>query len=140
LVRRRKKIIGGISGLPITRGGVRLNHLFFLDDSLLFCRMNIDEWNNMQEILEMYEKSFGQKLNREKMSLFFSKNTKVEVWAHIKALAGVNSTQSYEKYLGLLSLIGRSRIRSFKNIEGLIWNRINGWKEKFLTYAGKKCF
>jgi hypothetical protein len=117
---------------------VQLNYLFFADDSLLFCRTNIDEWNNMQEILEMYEKSFGQRLNKEKMSLFFSKNTKVEVRAHIKALAGVNSTQSYEKYLGLPSLIGRSRIRSFKNIEGRIWNRINGWKEKFLTHAGKE--
>jgi hypothetical protein len=66
------------------------------------------------------KKSSGQRLNREKTSLFFSKNTKMEVRAHIKALAGVNSTQSYEKYLGLPSLIGRSRILSFKNIEGRI--------------------
>lgn len=88
--------------------GVRLNHLFFADDSLVFCRANIDEWNNLQGILEMYERSFGQRLNREKTSIFFSKKTKVEVRAHIKALAGVNDTKSYEKYLGLPSLIGRS--------------------------------
>lgn len=62
----------------------------------------------------------------------------MEVRAHIKALAGVNSTQNYEKYLGLPSLIGRSQVRSFKNIEGRIWDCINGWKEKFLTHAGKE--
>ena len=62
----------------------------------------------------------------------------MEVRAHIKALAGVNSTQNYEKYLGLPSLIGRSQVRSFKNIEGRIWDRLNGWKEKFLTQARKE--
>lgn len=92
----------------------------------------------MQEILEKYERSSGQRLSTAKTSLFFSKNTKVEVRAHIKAVAGVNSTQSYEKYLGLPSLIGRSRVRSFKNIQGRIWDRINGWKEKLLTHAGKE--
>jgi hypothetical protein len=134
----RAEVQQKILGLPISSGGVRLNHLFFADDSLLFCRANIDEWNSLQEILELYEKSFGQKLNREKTSIFFSKNTKVEVRAHIKALMGVNSTQNYEKCLGLPSLIGRSRVRSFKNIQGCIWDRLNGWKEKFLTQARKE--
>ena len=59
-----------ITGLPITRGGLRLNNLFFADDSLFFCRANLDEWNKMQEILEMYESSFGHRLNREKTSFF----------------------------------------------------------------------
>ena len=37
-----------IMGLPITRGGTRLNHLFFADDSLLFCKASIIEWRRIQ--------------------------------------------------------------------------------------------
>jgi hypothetical protein len=37
-----------IMGLPLMRGGTRLNHLFFADDSLLFCKANIDEWVHIQ--------------------------------------------------------------------------------------------
>ena len=72
----RAEVQKKISRLPISRERVRLNHLFFAYDSLLFCRANIDEWNSLQESLELYEKSSGQKLNREKTSIFFSKNTR----------------------------------------------------------------
>jgi hypothetical protein len=127
-----------ITGLPITRGGTRLNHLFFADDSLLFCRASIFEWIHIQESLEVYERASGQKLNREKTSIFFSRNTKAETKDHIKAVAGVGSINRYENYLGLPPLIGRSRVSSFNGIKGKIWERINGWKEKFLSQAGKE--
>jgi hypothetical protein len=68
---RRVEMEKLIMGLPITRGGLRPNHLFFVDDSLFFCRANLDEWNKMQEILEMYERSSEHRLNREKKSFFF---------------------------------------------------------------------
>lgn len=32
--------VGGLTGLPLTRRGTRLTHLFFANDSLLFCRAN----------------------------------------------------------------------------------------------------
>jgi hypothetical protein len=67
---------GSITGLPIARGGTRINHLFFADDSLLFCRANFMEWGNIQEILDIYEKASGQKLNRKKLPYFLAKTPK----------------------------------------------------------------
>jgi hypothetical protein len=36
-----------LSGVPITPGGTTLSHLFFADDSLLFCKANAVEWNKI---------------------------------------------------------------------------------------------
>jgi hypothetical protein len=89
-------------------------------------------------VLEGYEKASGQKLNREKTSIFFSWNTKVEAKSLILSAAGVNSTTRYEKYLGLPAFVGRSKASSFTVLKGKIWERMNGWKEKFLSQAGKE--
>lgn len=80
----------------------------------------------------------GQKLNKEKTPIFFSKNTSVEAKRHILAISGVQSTQSYDKYLGLSVMKGKSRIRTFKSIKDRIWSRISNWKMKFLLQAGKE--
>ena len=66
---------GLIRGISICRNGPRLTHLFFADDSLIFCRASIQECIHIQSILSEYEAASGQKLNREKTTLFFSKAT-----------------------------------------------------------------
>jgi hypothetical protein len=80
----------------------------------------------------------GQKLNREKTSIFFSRNTKMEAKTSILTKAGVSSTQRYERYVGLPTLIGCSSVTTFNGIKGRIWNKINGWKEKFLSHPSKE--
>ena len=72
MARREKWIIV----LSITRGGTRLNHLFVVDNSFLFCKTNTMEWVQIQHILKIYENASGQKINKEKTSIFFSKDTK----------------------------------------------------------------
>lgn len=52
-----------------------LNHLFFADDNLLFCKANSLEWSRFIHLLESYEKALGQLLSKDKTSIFFSKNT-----------------------------------------------------------------
>jgi hypothetical protein len=115
-----------ITGLPVVRGRIRISHLFFADDSLLFCKANVEEWARIQEILGLYEQASGQKLNREKTSIFFSRNTKQETKDFIISISGVSSSANYEKYLGLPPLVGRSKVSTFSGIQGRIWERING--------------
>jgi hypothetical protein len=52
--------------------------------------------------------------------------------------AGADHVQHFEWYLGHPTLIGWSRVSSFNYIKCWILAKLNGWKEKFLTHAGKE--
>jgi hypothetical protein len=41
-------------------------------------------------------------------------------------------------YLGLPALIGKSRVREFQSIKDRAWRRLNDWKSKFFSQAGKE--
>jgi hypothetical protein len=51
--------------------GQNLTTYFFAEDSLLFCRATIQEWNRLSGILEMYERASSQRLNKEKTAISF---------------------------------------------------------------------
>ena len=41
------------------------------------------------------------------------------------------------RYLGLPSLIGRNKKNVFSYLKSRLWQRIHGWRHKFLSRAGK---
>jgi len=120
-----------ISGVPIVAGGYRLSHLFFADDSLLFCRANFMKWGNLFQVLQTYERDSGQQLNAAKTSIFFRKNTRAELRSFIRTSAGISVTSCFEKYLGLPALVGRSKTHTFVGICCRAKKKLDGWKEKF---------
>ena len=78
-----------IRGVAICRNGPRVSHLFFADDSVLFCRATEAECQRILDVLAVYERCSGQKINREKTNIFFSSNTQGQVKFRIQALLGV---------------------------------------------------
>ena len=124
---------GDIRGISICRNEPRLTHLFFADNSLLFCRASIQECMHIQALLSTYEEASRQKLNRDKTTLFFSKITDTEIQDSIKDLLGVLEIKQYEKYLGLPSFVGRNKKASLAFIKEQVWKKLQGWKEKLLS-------
>ena len=115
---------GNIKGYSLCRQGPKLTHLFFADDSLLFCRANSTECSKVMDLLSVYEDVSGQKINRDKTTLFFSKSvTEVDIQI-IKGVLGVREIQHYEKYLGLPSLTGKGKKASFNYIKERIWRKL----------------
>ena len=53
----------------------RFLSFFFADDNIIFCQATREECNHLEQILETYEKASSQKINCEKTSLFFNRNT-----------------------------------------------------------------
>jgi len=83
---------GWLSGVLTSPKGPCLNHLFFADDSLLFCRATSRDWGRLSNLLDCYDRASGQLLNKEKTSLFFSRNTSQDAREYIQRLSGVPST------------------------------------------------
>jgi hypothetical protein len=56
---RKAELERHITSLAIARGGPKINHLFFVDDSVLFCKASVQEWEKIQLVLELYERASG---------------------------------------------------------------------------------
>ena len=52
-------------------GGPSISHLFFADDSIIFCKTTTEECDALQQVLNTYEQALGQQLNRAKTLFFF---------------------------------------------------------------------
>jgi len=90
------------------------------------------------ELLDSYSKYSGQHINKNKTTIFFSKSTTPERKQYIKNALGVLEIRSYEKYLGLPSLIGRRKKGSFEYIKERVLRKLQGWGEKLLSSAGRE--
>ena len=97
--------------------GPRVSHLFFADDSLVFGRATVSEAKEIQRILKVYELSSGQQLNSNKTSLYFSPNTDNETKERVKIMFGAQVIKPHEAYLGLPSLVGRSKNNTFGQLK-----------------------
>ena len=51
---------------------------------------------------------------------------------------GAQVIQSHESYLGLPSLIGKSKKNKFAQLKQKLASKLEGWKEKFLSNVGKE--
>uniref|UniRef100_A0A2N9HCL8 Reverse transcriptase domain-containing protein n=1 Tax=Fagus sylvatica TaxID=28930 RepID=A0A2N9HCL8_FAGSY len=126
-----------INGVSICRGGPKISHLLFADDSLLFYDASTEECSRLMEVLQTYERASGQVVNRDKTALFFSKNTPDYKRDSIQQLWGVRGSSNFERYLGLPAMVGKSKQQTFNGLKEALARRLQGWKERSLSKAGR---
>ena len=85
-----------------------------------------------------YEEASGQKVNTNKSSIFFSPNTAQETRDEIFNILGPMQNSRHTKYLGLPSLIGRSKKQVFAILKERVGQKLAGWKSKLLSMGGKE--
>ena len=85
----------------LCKNGPQISRLFFVDNSQLFCRVNIGELLSIQGILALYEHTSSQQINRDKTTLFFDKYVSQDMKMAIIYLLRVLEVKGCEKYLGL---------------------------------------
>ena len=135
---RQKEAVGLIKGVAVSRQAPLISHLFFADDSIIFCRATMEECKQVALVLHTYEKESGQKLNRDKTSLFFSKNTSGEIQSFVKETFEAQIVQQHKRYLGLPPMVGKGKKKAFNRIKDQVGRKIAGWKGKLLSNAGRE--
>jgi len=128
---------GKIHGITIARNAPPISHLFFADDSVVFCRANKNEANHLMDIFAEYQRISWQKINLNKSEMVFSPNIVQSVKNEFQTYMPIKVTENIFKYLGLPTQIGRSKNQVFHFIMDKIRGKLKGWKEKNLSFSGR---
>lgn len=106
---------------------------------MMFWRETSTECAKIQEILDIYVNAWGQQVNWEKTTLFFSTNTIPDTKKKkLKNILGVPIKRQHEKYLGLPSLVRSGKNHSFAHVKDKVWHKLHDWKEKLLSQPNKE--
>ncbi|KAL3826043.1 hypothetical protein ACJIZ3_022072 [Penstemon smallii] len=135
---RREELKGNIAGLAVCNGAPEVSHLLFADDTMIFCNANVHSASSVSKVLKEYEEASGQQINFQKSSIVFSRTTTTATIDAIRAHLPMEVVDKHEKYLGLPSVIGKSKKEAFANIRDKVCNRLKGWKEQWLSKGGKE--
>jgi hypothetical protein len=128
---------GNLQGIKVCPGAPSFNHLLFADDSMVLLNATEQCAQHLQRILNLYENCSGQTINLDKSAVMFSHNTPRHVRNRVMNTLRISSVAWSKRYLGLPVYVGRARSKTFEYLKERVWNRIQGWKEKTLSKAGK---
>jgi hypothetical protein len=115
-----------------------VNHLLFTDDSLLFFKGSSAGAEELSSLLTDYCQASGQRINKDKSSIFLIKGCSQANRDAIKVILEVNNEALNERYLGMPTDVGSSKMGTFKFLRDRVWNKIKGWLEKLLSAWGKE--
>lgn len=86
----------------------QVNHLLFADDSLLFFHATPAMAGRVESLLQTYCAASGQRINKDKSSIFFSKGCSESIKLEIKHTLDVQRN-SHKSILGCLLMWGVQR-------------------------------
>lgn len=135
---RKAEEEGSLQGVRVCQGAPSVSHLLFADDSLILCRVDRRDAQQLQSILQVYEECFGQMIYKDKSAVMFSRNTSAAKKGDFMRELNLQRETINDRYLGLPVHVGMSKTKMFAYLKEKIWQRIQGWKEKMLSRAGKE--
>jgi hypothetical protein len=98
----------------LVQGGPHVTHLLFADDSIVFLEASQESLLALRRILHDYEISSGQRVNLQRSSIFFGPGCGEDQREQLKGDIGIASEALTERYLGLPTVVGRSKDGCFQ--------------------------
>ncbi|CAN1163380.1 Putative ribonuclease H protein At1g65750 [Linum perenne] len=111
--------------------------MFFADDLVFFGYANSQQATFINEVLEKFSLISGQEISRDKLRVYFSKNTGRSVSRRICELLDIQATQNLGRYLGVPIIHGKNSKDLYQYIIDRMEQRLAGWKVNSLTMAGR---
>ncbi|XP_073363325.1 uncharacterized protein [Aegilops tauschii subsp. strangulata] len=89
-------------------------------------------------ILQEYEVASGQKVNLQKSAIFFGKGTSDDSKEELKQVLDMSAEALSERYLGLPTVVGRSKDGTFKYVKESARGKVSGWKGQGLSKTARE--
>jgi hypothetical protein len=105
--------------------------------AFFFCRAKPEVATNLMSALKDYQRAFGQQINLNKSEMTFSPNLHQNIKQGFQTIMPIQMTDSISKYLGMPTTMGRTKMQDFNFMMDRVWNKLKGWKEMNLSFAGR---
>ncbi|CAN6543407.1 unnamed protein product [Malus baccata var. baccata] len=127
-----------LDGVKLGASGPIISHIFFANDTLLFLKADGKNCRNLVDLINMYYDASGQQVNFQKSSVYFGANIPKRVSAELANILRVQVVHDPGAYLGVPAIWGRSKKRGLVYIKEKIMGKVQGWKHKLLSTAGRE--
>uniref|UniRef100_A0A803P323 Reverse transcriptase domain-containing protein n=1 Tax=Cannabis sativa TaxID=3483 RepID=A0A803P323_CANSA len=128
---------GRLTGFKVCPQSPSISHLMFADDTFLFCKASLEEIDVLKTCLQRYCMWSGQMINYSKSAVVFSSNANDSLRSSIVDALGVRRMEASEVFLGNPLFFTKSKTRDFNFVVDKVKNRLEGWRCKLLSQAGR---
>ncbi|XP_026459853.1 uncharacterized protein LOC113360569 [Papaver somniferum] len=119
--------------LMVIRKGIGPTHLFFADDVFMFCNGGKKCLQQVQLLLEAYQKCLGQIINKIKSKLFID-GTSILREKMIQEIMQMELSEFPDKYLGVILAAGRVKSSTVWPMVEMLQGELAIWKGKMLSF------
>ncbi|XP_074265126.1 uncharacterized protein LOC141587550 [Silene latifolia] len=127
---------GALHGIQISQSAPAVSHLLFADDSIFFVRAKVEEADEINHILRRYEAASSQMVSLDKTTVSFSKGVPRANRHTLASRLGVTEVEEQARYLGLPTVIRRSKKAITGILRDKLSKRVNDRRRKILSKAG----
>ncbi|RVW15454.1 putative ribonuclease H protein [Vitis vinifera] len=135
----RRAVEGGyLSGCNIRDGSstsVHISHLFFADDTIVFCEANKDQVSHLSWILFWFEAASGLRMNLAKSEII--PVGEVEEIQELAAELGCRVGSLPAHYLGLPLGVPNRASSMWDGVEERVRQRLALWKRQYISKGGR---
>ncbi|KAE8669138.1 hypothetical protein F3Y22_tig00112254pilonHSYRG00076 [Hibiscus syriacus] len=114
-----------------------ISHLMFADDMVLFAEATNEQWEVTSSVLSKLCNVSDQKVSVPKTTMYFSKNVDSDQREEISSDLRYKVVSDLGRYLGVPLLHGRVTAASYQYLVQMVHDRLNGWKMRTVTFAGR---
>uniref|UniRef100_A0A803NT39 Reverse transcriptase domain-containing protein n=1 Tax=Cannabis sativa TaxID=3483 RepID=A0A803NT39_CANSA len=133
----QKEAEGLISGFKVSRLSPSISHLMFANDLFICCKANRAEVGAVMDCVNLYSSWSGQRLNIQKSAYICSTNVPSNTQLDLAHYLGFRKLNKEDRFLGNPIIWSNSKVNDLKFIKEKVCSKIEGWRCKLLSQAGR---
>ena len=128
---------GSVAPYATLRGCVRVIHLSFTDDIIIFAHGDRRSVGNLIRFLTLYQTTAGQRVNTHKSLFIISRRCGTSQIRRIQQMTGFRHGSLPLSYLGCHLYAGRRKKVYFQFLIDKFIAKLAGWQKKLLSQGGR---